>query len=54
MDIYFTQGSMLPLPAYGVIILLAFASHSPAVQLPDIDSEPSGQWRCTAIYVDFP
>ena len=32
--------AMLPLPAYGVIILLAFASLGPAVDLPDIDSEP--------------
>jgi hypothetical protein len=32
--------AMLPLPAYGVIILLAFASLGPAAGLPDIDSEP--------------
>lgn len=30
--------AMLPLPAYGVIILLAFASLGPAISLPDIDS----------------
>ena len=31
--------AMLPLPAYGVIILLAFASLGPAFSLPDIDSD---------------
>ncbi len=34
------RGAMLPLPAYGVIILLAFASLGPAMDLPDIDSQP--------------
>ena len=34
------RGAMLPLPAYGVIILLAFASLGPAMNLPDINNEP--------------
>jgi len=34
------RGAMLPLPTYGVLILLAFASLGPAISLPDINSEP--------------
>ena len=34
------RGATLPLPAYGVVLLLAMASIGPATSLPDIDNDP--------------